>query len=151
MKSWFAKFRISATLDSGKALPPSLRDKIIKSDELREFAQQTTALDRALKGARPAHDAPPWLHGWIMRSVRAGAQPAQRQYVPAKLAWLGGAALAAIALGWVCWSIFSPVRPHSGESTAATTSLEAASTALALGNDMTRDLPTTLVAPLSDE
>ncbi|SRR5258708_13980534 len=150
MKNWIAKLRISAALDSDKQLPPKLRKRIARSGGVREFASRTAALDDALKRARPRNDPPPWLHAWVMRSVRQEAIPAQRPRWPARLAWVGGA-VAALALGSVCWTIFTSRGPQPSARTAGAASLDTASGALQLGSDLARTAPATLVAPLSNE
>ena len=77
MKSWLAKFRISAALDAGKPWPEPL--KIAADPELERFARRTEALGRALRSVPPAA---PLLHDSIMRAVRtftpaSGALPEQ--------------------------------------------------------------------------
>jgi len=53
MRAWFFKMRISSALDSGKPLPESVRRQLANSPELRRFERSITAVDRALKTARP--------------------------------------------------------------------------------------------------
>jgi len=150
MKKWLAKVRISAALDSGEPLPTGLRERITRSDELRAFEEQTASLHGALRKAQPQKDPPPWLHGWIMRGVRQSAIPRKQPAWPARLAWVGGAAVA-LSLTLLCWTIFTSRRPQPAEQNADAASLEAAAGALQLGNDMAHVAPVTLVAPLSNE
>ena len=98
MTSWFAKFRISAALDGGKALTPSLRQRITTSDDLRRFEESTIALDRGLKETPPTPELPHSLHSSIMRAVREGSRSTVPERRPALLRWLPAPALAALVL-----------------------------------------------------
>ena len=97
MKAWFARFSISAALDGVQRPAARSQQTTSAADELHDFEQEMTALDRALKRTAPRPEAPASLHGSIMRAVQAARQP-----VPAErgardvLRWLGvpvGAAL----------------------------------------------------------
>ena len=104
MKSWLTKLRISTALDSGKALPESLRRKIAADPALERFAYRAESLVRPLRNL-PLAD--PSLHDGIMRAVRAAAQPEQAQRAP-MLMWLTGAATAvAMAMAYV-WMVIPP-------------------------------------------
>jgi hypothetical protein len=150
MNNWFTKIRISAALDSGTQLSPGLRQRIAQSDELRKFEEQMLSLDGALKSAQSRNDPPPWLHGWIMRSVRKDAIPKQAPHWPVRVAWASGA-VAVLALALLCWTIYSSRRPQLQRQEADSGSFEAASSALRLGNDMAQIAPMAMVAPLSNE
>ncbi len=150
MKNWFTKIRISAALDSGKQLSARLRLRIAQSDELRKFEEQMVSLDGALRSTRSRNDAPPWLHGWVMGSVRKNAIPKQAPRWSVRVAWASGA-VAALALALLCWTIYSSREPQLQRQEADAGSFEAASSALRLGNDMAQIAPTAMVAPLSNE
>jgi hypothetical protein len=105
------------------------------------------ALDRALKETAPKAEAPASLHGSIMQAVRAANRPAAAQRQPTMLRWLPAPALAVILLLVAFWVLHSPVRTP----VQSTRSLAAASTALQLGGQMVRSMPSAMVAPLSDE
>jgi hypothetical protein len=94
MKSWLTKFRISTALDSGKPLPPSLRQKIAADPELEHFARQAQALGRPMVQLSIAD---PSLHDSIMRAVRASAQQRRQPRREPVFSWLAAsAALAAV-------------------------------------------------------
>jgi len=142
VKSWLAKYRISASLDARRPLPPSLRRQIETRPDLSRFSACLARLDRAL-ACRPANPGPsPFLHRSIMRAVEAaGPAPAPPRLRPA-LRWLPAPALAVLVLSaiWL-WRDRSP-QPQPIESAAAV---------LAMGESVAQSAPSTVVAPLSDE
>jgi hypothetical protein len=141
MKSWLAKFRISAALDAGKPLPESLRRKIAADPELERFARRTEALGRALRSV-PLPD--PSLHDSIMRSVRNAARREQprRSLAPS---WLPAAAAAA-ALTIACvWATFHRPTPPSRES------LDGAVMVFEESEQMLNTMPKMVMAPMYDE
>jgi len=143
MKSWFARFRISAALDAGAPAPGSMREKMAGSSELRRFAETTAMLDRALEGGPPLPEPAPALHASIMRVVRAASVPAPTTSRAWSLArWLAAPVCAAILVlgGW-----------HLLRQPAAPSPLAHANTALAMGRQIAQTAPSTLLAPLSDE
>jgi anti-sigma factor RsiW len=100
MKSWLTKFRISTALDSGKPLPPSLRQKITADPELEHFAQQAQALGRPVL-CLPSAD--PSLHDSIMRAVRASAQQREQPRRAPVFSWLAASAASAAVLMFCLW------------------------------------------------
>ena len=101
MKSWLAKFKISAALDGGQPLTPSLRHRLQKSADLRAFAAHVDALDRALKQNAPAAEPPAFLHASIMRAVELSGRPTSHR--PFALRWLPAAAFAIAILLAAAW------------------------------------------------
>ncbi len=147
MKSWIAKVRISMALDADQ--PPSawLRRKPSAAAELCGIEQEMLALDRALKETAPRAEAPASLHQSIMQAVRAANRPAAAPRQPSMLRWVPVPAFAVILVLVAVWVLQSPVRPPAQTAQP----LAAATTALHLGNQVVRTMPTAVVAPLSDE
>jgi len=100
MKSWLTKFRISNAMDSGKPLPPSLREKIAADPELEHFIRQSQALGRPVVHL-PSAD--PSLHDSIMRAVRASAQQRQHSHHAPVFSWLAASAAFAAVLMFCLW------------------------------------------------
>lgn len=145
MNSWFTKFRISRTLDSGHPLPRSVQRKIAARESLRRFQDDTAALDRALREAPRDFEIPPTLHNSIMRALHEPPVPAGRQ--SASLAWrwapiAASAMLVAAALFWPRHQPALPARPDS---------LAPVANALETRDELARAVPAAVVAPLSDE
>jgi len=148
MKAWFARFSISAALDGVQRPAARSQQTTSAADELHDFEQEMTALDRALKRTAPRPEAPASLHGSIMRTVQAARQP-----VPAErgardvLRWLGVPAGAALVLVAAWYVARGPVKLPARE----TQSLAAATAALEMGGQMARTVPSAVVTPLADE
>jgi hypothetical protein len=143
MKSWLAKFRISAALDAGKPLPESLRRAMAADPDLERFARRTQALGRALRNPPPSHPAP---HEAIMRAVRAKA--AARREQPRRASWaVWLAAPASVALlAVVCyWKVAPPPAPADGPSLAGAVQV------LEMGETMSGAMPSAVMAPLTQE
>lgn len=174
MKTWFIKLRISNAFDEGKPLPPSVQRAEANSAELRRFAENTAALDEALKNTRPAPTAPAGLHAAILRAVRSaesagsaessGWEKFQQRLIPVSAL---GLLMILCLLGtdrFYCQPPVSgtgvpPVSLHSemapgsethGQDVRAT-SLALASTTLETGDELLQAAPTATLAPLSDE
>ena len=147
MKSWIARLRISAALDSDEQPSARLRRWPGASAELRAIEQDMVALDRALKETAPKAEAPVGLHGSIMQAVRA----AQRSAIPARQPnlwrWLPAPALALMVLLAAFLAMHRPARTSEQDAQ----SLAAATSALHFGNQMVQTMPSVMVAPLSDE
>jgi len=145
MKSWIARLRISAALDADQQPSAWLRRRPGALSELCGIEQEMMALDRALKESAPKAEAPASLHRSIMQAVRVASRPAAEQRQPAVLRWVPVPVIAVVLLlvGW--WALQSPVRPP------AQTPLAAATSALQLGDQVVRAMPSAMVAPLSDE
>jgi hypothetical protein len=146
-----AKFKISNAMDKRRPLSDSTQAAIEASSELRAFAQETRALDKALRSP-PYPRADAALHHSIMRAVRATAlEPAPRR-VSSGL-WLAPAAalvaLAAIGL-WLAGPRASQPTPKMafalGQSPLATVSA-----AFDFGGRMSQQMPSEMIAPLSNE
>lgn len=148
---WFAKFRISAALDSRKPLPPSLRNAIAQSGELQAFAKDADALGRALEAESPSvAEPPPGLHKAIMRAVEDGASTGAAAPVPLLRQWLPVSAAAALVLFAAWWAL----RPVSHSPMGSITQAEALKPAVAVlefGARITPRMPSEMVAPLSEE
>ena len=147
MKSWIAKLRISMALDADQPSSAWLRRRPSASAELRGIEQEMLALDRALKEAAPRAEAPGSLHQSIMQAVRAANRPAAAPRQPSMLRWVPVPVFAVMLVLGVLWVLQSPVRPPAQTAQP----LAAATTALNLGNQMVRTMPSAVVAPLSDE
>ena len=147
MKLWFTKIRISATLDAGRKPSAELRRSINGSDELQGFQQEMAELDRALKQTAPRPETPPSLHRSIMHAVRAADRPAPVRRELVVLRWLPVPALAVMVLLAIWWVARGPVQPPVQD----TQSLAAATTALDLGGEMARAVPSAVISPLANE
>jgi hypothetical protein len=142
MNSWFARFRISAALDSGKSLSRRLRHQIAGSEELGRFEQTAATIDRALRQTPPHSGTPPWLHDSIMGAVRAAERPA-----PARTFnwhWLAGPAAAALAFIAVWVWINRPAAQSDPPLAVVTAALE-------MSNEMTQQAPAVMMTPLAQE
>jgi hypothetical protein len=148
MNSWLTLFRISAARDEGKPLPESLRQKISRNTHLREFEENTNAVEHALRNARTEETAPPFLAGSIMRAVKESGRPAAGKAHTWAAAFRVSGALgtALVALAVAMWLTGTrPVRPETPNVMASTSS------ALQLGDTLTHSLPLATVTPLNDE
>jgi hypothetical protein len=146
MKAWFAKLKISLSLDSRRPLPPALRQEIDRSEELRRFAEASACLDRALKDSSPNLETPHSLHNSIMRAVREAQRPLAVRHRWAVRRWLPAPVLALGVVLGAWWLMHRPTAPR-----AQPVSLAAAASALDLSEQITQTMPVEVVAPLSDE
>jgi hypothetical protein len=149
MKTWLNRFRIANALGSRRPLPAPLQDALARDAELRRFADQTAAIDEALRQSPPQTKTPAGLHSSIMHAVRSEAEePRQRQIVP-WLRWLGAPAVTALVLAGV-WLV---IRPTVGPQPqpAPKVFLGAPKVALELSRQIARDVPAGMLAPLSEE
>jgi len=118
------------------------------SGNLRDFDHELAALDRALKRTVPTPHAPPSLHGSIMRAVRSAHRPAaDPRNEWAFLRWLPVPVAVVITLAAILHQAREPVRPPAK----STQPLAVATTALQVGGEMARAVPSAVVAPLTDE
>ncbi len=147
MKSWFARFEISAALDRDPRPPGSPPVRSRGSDKLRRFAGELAALDRDLRATAPKAEAPASLHRSIMRAVRAADPPGEAEGAPGFLRWLIAPAAAVIALLVVWQSVRGPGQPSPPKPPP----LAAAANALEMGGQMVQAVPSAVVAPLADE
>jgi hypothetical protein len=143
MKSWIAKFRISAALDAGKPVPRRLRHIIAGSDELRRFEHTTAVLDRALR-QETLPETPPWLHNSIMGAVCAAESPTRARRLAWR--WLAGPAVAALAFMGVWFAIQRIPPPDRLDPP-----LAIATTTLEMSNEMAQQAPTVMLTPLAQE
>ena len=141
MYSWLTKFRISTALDAGKPLPDSLRKKIAADPELERFVKQTEALGHS-RPALPPSD--PSMHDTIMRAVRASTRRERPQRAPV-LSWLT-ASVALVALALVGALL---VRLHGGLP--GRQMMDQADLVLEMSETMPTNVPSLVMAPLSDE
>jgi hypothetical protein len=107
-----------------------------------------TALDCAMKQTAPRPQAPPSLHGAIMRAVRVDERPVtvvrrELTFLP----WFSASAAAVLALLVVWFAAHGPARPPGRD----VQSLAAAMTALEMGGQVARAVPSSVVNPLADE
>ncbi len=147
MKSWLAKMRISAALDSGRQPPAWLQRWVRRSRELRRFEQAMMTLDQALKQTVPKPEAPASLHHSIMQAVPGTSRLAATEPRLTFLHWAPLPALVLIMLLGAWWFLH---RPPTQPAPSAQT-LAAAATALELGGQIPETVPPVVVAPLSDE
>jgi len=132
-------------MDSRKPLPQSFARDIVASDSLRRFQEGSAALDRALRDAPQEFPVPSMLHSSIMRAINQTHRAAEPQKVSMVWRWAAAAAIAALLLAGLSWQrhwLASSPRPDSFASIA---------NAFETGDELTRALPTAVVAPLSDE
>jgi hypothetical protein len=151
MRSFLAKFRISNALDARKPLPPASNRTIANSEDVRQFAEISSALDTALRASKPEPQIPASLHTSIMRAVRSG-ESTQRQSRP--IPWLRSFAapsLALLALFAVLWFNHKSSSVKTVTTVAETQPLQAASSALELAGNTLESAPTAAMAPLTDE
>ena len=142
MKTWFAKFRISTALDSGRPLPLWVSHRLSSCEELRRFARQMSELDSALQKGQPTQTRGT-IHGSIMHAVRSverarGVAPRHVNW----LRWLPVPAAAVLALCAACWFWL----PQSSSR-----ALPSLTDAFQAGEQITDMLPTQLVDPLNEE
>lgn len=142
MKLWFAKFRLSNALDSGRPLPRELRRQLETRDELRTFAGRVYEMDSALR-ERPATQAPSDLHDSVMQAVR-GVERSGRS-APRSINWVGWLPAPALALCAICAWLWLSHRQ------AETRSLPSLSSAFESGEQMAKTFPAELVDPLQEE
>jgi hypothetical protein len=145
MMKWLTKFRISAALDSGSPLPESLRRVVAADPELARFAQRTKSLGHALR--RDPVPVAPSMHDSIMRAVRTASRESRPQRPPAS-SWLAAtAALATVlAIAAVCLFTWQSRQARSNKQ-----SLNEAVKVLEMSEQMPKDMPALVLAPLSDE
>jgi hypothetical protein len=151
MKSWLIKFRISSALDDREPLPPAVRAAMTRSEEARRFAENSRALDQALKSQWPRPGASASLHASIMRAVRAGAHAPVTEPHPAWPRWIPVTGLALLVFLGVFLAIHFSRHPGAKAQYAELPSLAAASSALELGGSLIREAPAAVMSPLSDE
>ena len=152
MKTWFAKLRISAAVDTGRPLSPALRATIARSEELRRFEETAAGLDRALRHSAPKREAPPELHRTIMRAVRAANRAEAPRNSLLALRWLAAPALAALVLmGGLRWAWNRPASSPAVASAELTPPWSVAATALERGRELARTAPAVALAPLAEE
>lgn len=140
MKNWFAKFRISFALDSGQAMDESLRKKIAGDAELQNFLRQTQKLSQFA----PAHETPPGLHHSILAAVRASNR-AERSRPSAAIWWAGASAAVVGSLALLLSVNQSPPVRLSDES------LHEPMALLQMGEQIPADVPSLMLAPMSNE
>ncbi|MGA2751390.1 MAG: hypothetical protein ABSG59_21700 [Verrucomicrobiota bacterium] len=151
MKHLLTKFRISNALDSGRPLPRVLQEKIRRCPELRRFAQDAAEAHRALRSPPTLPPPDEALRRSIMRALRAPAAPSP-SVRPSTAAWLAPASVfAAMALACVWLSVRRPPPVPVPATRGGAQTLAAADRVLDLGGEMSRTMPSAVVAPLSNE
>ena len=147
----FVKFKISNAMDQRRALSDTTQAAVQASSELRAFAQDMRAVDKALsRPPYPRADAP--LHHSIMRAVRAAAlEPAPKSAFSGL--WLAPA-VALVVLAAIGWWLAGPRAPQPAPKMALAAGqlpFGTVSTAFDFGGRMTRQMPADVIAPLSNE
>jgi hypothetical protein len=127
MRTWLAKLKIRAALDSDMAR--------------REVSMDS--LDRRLKMTQPAEPVPATLHTSIMREVCAAASAQRRNAVSGLWRWLPVPALGVLAIVVFWWALNPP--HHEPQS------LTVATAALTQSQAITQTAPGAVLAPLSQE
>ena len=141
MKTWFAKFRISAAFDSGRPLPRWLRHRLSNSEELRSFSGKVSRLEQVLR--RPvANETPYGLHASIMGAMRASNPDGIAACRLNWLRWIPAPALAVCVMFAVWWF----AHPHASDR-----GLPSLAEAFQTGEEITDDLSSQLVDPLKEE
>jgi hypothetical protein len=149
MKNLFAKFRLSNALDDKAAgpLPDALGEKISDNPELRDFAQRTESLDRALRHSPAVPAADSSLHNSIMRAVRASELEPAPRFNPMTFG-LATAGLAMAVIG--IWLALRPATSGFPRQSNAR-SLAAAQAVIDMGSEISRSVPSSMVGPLTNE
>ncbi|WP_040549894.1 hypothetical protein [Pedosphaera parvula] len=145
MKTFLAKFKISTALDAGKPIPDHIPET--KANDVRQFAKNASALDRALKQSVPQPETSPSLHNSIMQAVRQAERP-QANFSFNVLRWLPATSLAALLLLIVWWTLQSPRSTANPELNSQ--ALAMAADALEMGNQIST-MPSVAMNPVSDE
>jgi hypothetical protein len=104
----------------------------------------SSALDQALRSSVPQPEPPSDLHASIMRSVRGAGRLALPAPKASIVRWLPAPAFAALVCALWAWHVVSVQAP-------ARSALARASTALAASGEIARMVPTTALAPLTEE
>jgi hypothetical protein len=151
MKSWLLKFRISNALDDRRPLSPAVGQAITQSEEVRRFAENCSALDRALKNQLPKLAASASLHTSIMRAVRAAVPAPVAENQPAWPRWIPVSSLVLLILLGVFLAFQFFPNPGTKVQHADWHPLAAASSVLELGGNLVRETPAAAMSPLSDE
>jgi hypothetical protein len=150
MKNLLTKFRLSNALDdeNRRPVPDSLREKIGAGPEVRDFAQRTAALDRALRRPPAVPPADATLHHSIMRAVRASVPEPAPSRVPMRIGLATAfASLAVVAL----WLAARPPAPGLRAAPSEAQTMAAAKIVMDIGGEISRSVPGAVVAPLSNE
>jgi hypothetical protein len=149
MKNLLAKFRLSNAIDdkAGESSPDTLQEKISANAELRDFAQRTEALDRALRRPLTAPVSDPSLHNSIMRAVRASTEEPAPRFNPIGFGFaMSGVAMAVIGI-WLAMRPASSGYPRQSNAR----SLAAAQAVFDMGGEISRSVPSSVVGPLTNE
>ena len=145
MKTFLKKFKASLALDRHEQCPGRATSEASRPDE-----ECLRALDARLRSSRTGGEAPPDLHGAIMRAVRASAK--ENLPAPTPLLWprLATAALIMMGFAGVFWALNrSPVNvPEAFSSTGGPPSLAAA---MEQGHVLAQATPEAALRPLSGE
>ncbi|HUD49040.1 MAG TPA: hypothetical protein VMR33_19575 [Candidatus Baltobacteraceae bacterium] len=151
MKKLLTKFKLSNALDreGGGPVPDSAQENVGACAELRDFAERTAAVHRALRRRPDVAAADGTLHDSIMRVVRASAAESAPRRAPARLGFAMGAAAAVAAIG--IWLAERPAAPSAPAAVSHAQTFAAAQAVLDMGGELSRTVPSAVVAPLSNE
>jgi len=123
---------------------------VARSPELRQFADQVLAVDRALANPVPAA-APEHLHAGIMRAVRSAGPAPESGWNLWRARLLPAAALALLLVPAVFETARSSRPPVRAVMPDKGASLELASATLEDGGDWVRAAPQAVLEPLTTE
>jgi hypothetical protein len=153
MISWFNKFRTSPVHAETKQLPRSRRDDAIRVEEFSRLDENRLPLDQVLRRTVRRPEMPSDLHNSIMGAVRSAAatKSLQRPALVPLVRWLSVPAAAAVALlgSWLLWR--GPLHPGRISASGQVATLNQAAALLEAGDQMKREMPAAMMAPLSNE
>lgn len=151
MKSWLIKFKISNALNDGRPLAPAVKKAITHSEELRRFAENSSALDHALKSQLPRTGTNGPRHAAIMRAVRAANQASATEKQPAWPRWIAVSIPASLVLLVTFLAIELLHHPSPQVHLVDSQTLAAANSALEVVGRLVREAPAAAWSPMSEE
>jgi hypothetical protein len=151
MKSWLKQFTISNALNERKPLPPAMGRAIHRSEELRRFAENSVALERAFKKQLPAVKTSAELHASIMRAVRAAARAPYAEAQPGWPQRIPASALALLILLGIFLTAEHSRNPRTNNQPMVSPTLADSRSALELGSNLVRAGTTAVMSPMANE
>lgn len=149
MKTWFAKYRISAAFDEPRRRSCGTSDGA--PEQLRRFAEQLSALDCALKRDVPIAGEMPGLHGAIMRAVRQSRRPVGRTWSSLCWRWWWAPVTASLIL-FAVWHRLPPAPPADSIAPGLLADhLAPAMAILDVGDHTLQNSTASVLRPLSEE
>ena len=150
MKTWLTKLKISHALDQRKPLPPAAQQAVARSTDLRQFAENVLAVDRALTKTIPA-SAPENLHAGIMRAVRRAEPTRDNGWKIWRARLVPASAMVLLLLLALFGTIRSTSPPPGAAAPDKAASLALASATLDAGSALVRAAPEAALDPLATE